>query len=60
MGGDTRSEKTELATADALTDWLENVLLSYNHPQALRIMLSENIITIDEEVNEGPEEVEPQ
>ena len=59
MGGDTSSVETILTAADDLIDWQENVILSYNHPQALRIMLSENIITIDEE-SEEQEVVQPQ
>ncbi len=52
MAGDTNSEETIITATDDLKDWQENVILAYNHPQALRIMLSENIITIDEESEE--------
>ena len=52
MAGDTNSVETIITATDDLKDWQENVILAYNHPQALRIMLSENIITIDEESEE--------
>ncbi len=52
MAGDTNSEETIITAADDLVDWQENVILAYKHPQALNIMLRDNIITIDEESEE--------
>ena len=44
MAGDTNSEETIITAADDLVDWQENIILSYKHPRALNIMVSEKII----------------
>ena len=47
MGGDTKSEEISKATADAQTNWIENVQLALDHPQAHITLLSDNFIHMD-------------
>ena len=50
MGGDIGSEDKNVATiSEDMTEWSENVILSYNNPQAHHIMLADGIITIQDE-----------
>ena len=50
MGGDIGSEDKHVATiSEDMIEWSENVILSYNHPQAHHIMLANGIITIQDE-----------
>jgi hypothetical protein len=54
MGGDIGSEVKNVATiSEDMTEWSENVILSYNHPQAHHIMLANGIITIQDEDEEA-------
>ena len=50
MGGDIGSEDKNVATiSEDMTEWAENVILSYNNPQAHQIMLADGIITVQDE-----------
>ena len=49
MCGDTGSEDKNVATiSEDMAEWEENVVLSFNHPQAHQIMLADGIITVQD------------
>ena len=49
MGGDTGSEDKNVATiSEDMAEWEENVVLSFNNPQAHQIMLADGIITVQD------------